>query len=260
MTDCERALELISAELDGELTDGESAWLEAHLADCPDCRALADDFAAMHRLLPALAPEPPAELKDRVLEAVRAEKTVPFPARKRPPGRWKAWVSVAAAAALVFLGGRAVLPSLGMGGGSSGAPPAAGAELPAVEAAQAPEDAISASSAPESGADQERGKAANAERAAEPYDAALPETEQVAGEAGLTTMMAEPTQAPLDEASALEALLAHLGLTAEDAAGLTSLGLSEDGLSWRFQRTEDGVQITYAVQLDGGEIVREPEG
>lgn len=118
MTDCDRALELISAGLDGVLTPEEKDWLEKHLEHCPACRALDADLASLHQLLPTLAPEPPAELKERIMDAVRAEKTVAFPdpAQKKPRLRWKAWVSVAAVAALVFLGGRAALPALNSGG------------------------------------------------------------------------------------------------------------------------------------------------
>ena len=119
MTDCDRALELISAGLDGALTPEEKDWLEKHLEHCPACRALDADLASLHQLLPTLAPEPPAELKERIMDAVRAAKTVPFPAREqKKPRRWKAWVSVAAVAALVFLGGRAALPALNSGGTS----------------------------------------------------------------------------------------------------------------------------------------------
>lgn len=111
MTDCDRALELISAGLDGALTPEEKDWLEKHLEHCPACRALDADLASLHQLLPTLAPEPPAELKERIMDAVRAEKTVPFPAPgQKKPRRWKAWVSVAAVAALVFLGGRPPCP------------------------------------------------------------------------------------------------------------------------------------------------------
>ena len=35
MTDCDRALELISAGLDGALTPEEKDWLEKHLEHCP---------------------------------------------------------------------------------------------------------------------------------------------------------------------------------------------------------------------------------
>lgn len=264
MADCDRALELISAKIDGELTGEEAAWLENHLEHCPDCRALAADFAALHQLLPALAPEPPAELKGRIMDAVRAEKTVPFPdpARKKPRRRWKAWASVAAVAALVFLGGRAALPALSSGGASipatAGAP--AGAELPAADTAQAPE--LAPQEAPAAEADDAQGQAksgsrSGTERTAEPDSTAQPEPDGANGRAGITTMMAAPTPAPLDEAGALEALLAHLGLTEADGADFSPLGLSGDGTAWRFQRTEDGA--VYSVPLDGGEITQEPQ-
>lgn len=292
MTDCDRALELISAGLDGALTPEEKDWLEKHLEHCPACRALDADLASLHQLLPTLAPEPPAELKERIMDAVRAEKTVPFPAQgQKKPRRWKAWVSVAAVAALVFLGGRAALPALNSGGASlpaaAGAP--AGTELPAADAAQAPEAALQeapaaevpASKAPSAeapasqapAAEQPSGEASSAEaaspragsktsggtgsteRTAEPGDTG-PETDTAGREAGITTMMINPAAAQLDEAGALEALLSHLGLTEADGVGFSSLGLSEDGTAWRFQRTEDGT--VYAVPLDGGEITQEP--
>ena len=41
MTDCDRALELISAQLDGPLAAADAAWLEAHVAACPDCLRIA---------------------------------------------------------------------------------------------------------------------------------------------------------------------------------------------------------------------------
>ena len=294
MTDCDRALELISAGLDGALTPKEKDWLEKHLEHCPACRALDADLASLHQLLPTLAPEPPAELKGRIMDVVRAEKTVPFPAREqKKPRRWKAWVSVAAVAALVFLGGRAALPALNSGGASlpaaAGAP--AGTELPAADAAQAPEAALQeapaaevpASKAPSAeapasqapSAEQPSGGTSSTEAAspragsktsggtgsteqtAEPGDTE-PETDTAGGEAEITTMMIDPAAAQLDEAGALEALLSHLGLTEADGAGFSSLGLSGDGTAWRFQRTEDGT--VSAVPLDGGEITQEPAG
>ena len=44
---CERALELISAELDGAVTQQERAELQAHLDTCPDCR---ETYAQLHEL------------------------------------------------------------------------------------------------------------------------------------------------------------------------------------------------------------------
>ena len=45
---CQRYYELISARLDGELTDGEEGELETHLKDCPSCRALAEQLSGLH--------------------------------------------------------------------------------------------------------------------------------------------------------------------------------------------------------------------
>ena len=36
---CERCIEMISAAIDGELTDSEAADLDVHIAECPACRA-----------------------------------------------------------------------------------------------------------------------------------------------------------------------------------------------------------------------------
>ena len=254
MTDCDRALEFISAALDGALAPEDARWLEGHLAHCPECRALQADFAAMHRLLPSLAPEAPAELKDRVLAAVEAEKVVPLPAGKKPrPARWRRWASLAAAVALVFLGGR-VLYAAPAGGGAA---PAAfqastGTDLPAGEAAPAEAPGAAVREMPV----QEAKTAGPESRGAEaqgvtPYAASVPEADAAGGENTLAA-----ASAPLDEAGALEALLAHLGLTEADGDGFVPLGLSGDGAAWRFQAADGAV---YAVPLDGGEITRETQ-
>ena len=129
MTDCEKALELISERLDGPLAAEDAAWLEAHLAACPDCRALQADFAALHQQLPLLAAQPPAELREGVMEAIRASKVTPFQGKKRQ-WRWKSLASLAAVLALVFVGG------YGMRQWDAGqtAAPAAGGDAPSVQA------------------------------------------------------------------------------------------------------------------------------
>ena len=84
-----------------------------------------------------------------------------------------------------------------------------------------------------------------------PYAASVPEADAAGGENTLAA-----ASAPLDEAGALEALLAHLGLTEADGDGFVPLGLSGDGAAWRFQAADGAV---YAVPLDGGEITRETQ-
>ena len=107
MLDCVQALELISAKLDGPLTAEESAALEEHLAACPACRALQADFEELHVELPKLAAQPPADLKDNIMAAVRQSKVTPFQGKKKQ-WRWRSLASLAAVLVLVFVGSSAM--------------------------------------------------------------------------------------------------------------------------------------------------------
>ena len=60
-TDCARAREFVSAQLDGELPALDAERLETHLLLCPDCAAWADDVQETTRLLREAALEAPAE-------------------------------------------------------------------------------------------------------------------------------------------------------------------------------------------------------
>ena len=80
MLSCDQALELISARLDGPLSREESKELEEHLSACPACRALSDELTLLHRELPTLAAQPPAGLKEGVMDQIRAQAGVRFPA------------------------------------------------------------------------------------------------------------------------------------------------------------------------------------
>ena len=122
MLTCEQALELISAQLDGALTAEEAGALDEHLAQCPACRALRADLSTLHQLLPTLAEEPPAGLKDDIMKAVHASKCTPFHTGKRQ-WRWRSWASLAAVLVLVLVGGQAV--HLWSPPGSSGSVPRA---------------------------------------------------------------------------------------------------------------------------------------
>ena len=88
--DCEKALELMSAELDGMCTEQERAALQAHLEACADCRETY---------------QPPQALHDNVMQQIRKEKK---PARRV----WLPAAAIAAAAALVLLAGQAGILSL----------------------------------------------------------------------------------------------------------------------------------------------------
>lgn len=93
MLDCEQALDLISAKLDGALTAEESAALEEHLAACPGMPALLADFEELHLELPKLAAQPPADLKDNIMAEVRRSKVTPFQGKKKQ-WRWRSLASL----------------------------------------------------------------------------------------------------------------------------------------------------------------------
>lgn len=96
---CDKALELMSAALDGELTNEEAAALQAHLDECPDCRAAYAQLRDMDLFLKETEQEPPAALHTNVMRAVRREKA----ASKRR--FWAPAGLIAAAAALVLAAG-----------------------------------------------------------------------------------------------------------------------------------------------------------
>lgn len=183
MTDCERAAELISAQLDGELTPAETALLEAHLEQCPSCRALQKDFQALHQVLLEAASqwtaEPPADLTQRVLERVREAAAVPFRAQK---SRWRRWAPLAAVLTLVVIGGG----MFAWGGGASGGAPAGNAAEDGSAAG-----IMLASLPQESGGPQADGAAASGGGEAVPESAPLPEPDAGAKESGVTAYSGE---------------------------------------------------------------------
>ena len=97
--DCEKALELMSAELDGMCTEQERAALQAHLEACADCRETYRQLHALDEALQDTELEPPQALHDNVMRQIRKEKK---PARR-------VWLP---AAALVLLAGQAGILSL----------------------------------------------------------------------------------------------------------------------------------------------------
>lgn len=71
-----RARAALSDRLDGVIEPAEEAWLETHLAACPACPAIADEYAAQRAELRALrdrTPEPPRDLWARTVVAIENE-------------------------------------------------------------------------------------------------------------------------------------------------------------------------------------------
>jgi anti-sigma factor (TIGR02949 family) len=90
---CKKAIEQLSAYLDGQLTAPEREAVRSHLAECARCRA---ELEALERTARALADLPrlqaPSDLRDRVMGKVAGVA----PAEARPP-RWRMYWGAAAA-------------------------------------------------------------------------------------------------------------------------------------------------------------------
>ena len=113
---CDEIEDMLGAHALDELPDDAAVRVEAHLGGCPEH---AETLAGLKRTASLLAltveeRRPPAELRQRVMEAIRSGATLPEPAARvavRPPGpervrRWlprRVHIAIAAALAAVIL-------------------------------------------------------------------------------------------------------------------------------------------------------------
>jgi predicted anti-sigma-YlaC factor YlaD len=104
-TDCDRMRAYVSAGIDSELSEVESAWLEGHLGRCASCRAYAVDAGQMTRVL-----------RDAPLEEL--DFAITLPSRRLAFAR-KLQVAAAAAAIAATVGLSAVVGTVGPGGTTS---------------------------------------------------------------------------------------------------------------------------------------------
>lgn len=94
---------LLDAFVDGELTAAEMAEVQAHLAECPDCQAYADDALAIRADFPtAESTELPADFAGHVMQAVA--KTPQSRPKKQPWGKLAAAAACLAVIVLVQYG------------------------------------------------------------------------------------------------------------------------------------------------------------
>ena len=94
---CDEAMALLSAELDGMLSETEQAALDAHLRTCEACRTLRAELQTAESALLSAQEEAPEALHTRVMDAVHQEKA----AKRKERRRWL-YVGAAAAAALAL--------------------------------------------------------------------------------------------------------------------------------------------------------------
>lgn len=124
MKKCEEFAPLLSAFVDGELTEEERAEVLAHVSECEKCRGLLGELTALHAALGELEDEDvPAGFTEDVMAAVRAEKAA-MP-RMKKPSAWRRWMPMAACAAIVALAAAVTIPRTAMKQEANDAAPAA---------------------------------------------------------------------------------------------------------------------------------------
>lgn len=98
---CDKYWELLSARLDGALSEDEERELEEHLTACPDCRAVGAQLSALQEAFPELEEVPaPEGFAQGVMGRVRAlEPPKVIPLFKRP--QFRALAGLAACLAVV---------------------------------------------------------------------------------------------------------------------------------------------------------------
>ena len=125
---------LLDAFVDGELTSDEMIQVQAHLDECPECRAYVDDALAIRAAFPTAEDLPlPADFAKNVMEAVaKAPQSRP---KKQP---WGKLAAAAACLALIVLVQHGALGGTGSTDSSSSAyDTAAAMDVAAAESAPA---------------------------------------------------------------------------------------------------------------------------
>ena len=122
---------LLDAFVDGELTSDEMVQVQAHLDECPECRAYVDDAMAIRAAFPTVEDLPlPADFAKNVMEAV--EKTPQSRPKKQP---WGKLAAAAACLAVIVLVQHGALGSTGNTDNSSAAYDTAAMDVAAAESA-----------------------------------------------------------------------------------------------------------------------------
>lgn len=122
---CENFAALLDPFIDGELTPGEMARVQAHLVACPACRAYVDDALAIRTAFPdAEDTALPDGFAESVMDRIRVEAAPQATTKKQPSRPWsKALASLAACCAIVLL----AAPMFSGGAKTEAAPAAAAA-------------------------------------------------------------------------------------------------------------------------------------
>lgn len=259
MRSCGEYEALVSAFLDGEVTEAERAELAEHLTGCPACQQYFDDLVAIHDAFDREEAQVPADFAAAVMERVRAapqvgeEKVLGFP-------RWRQWAALAACCTLAAVG----LWSFGLRGGNTKAARSAQAGNPPVAAQAMLPDMPAADEAETAGGNGINTMSKKeASYMTDADDAAAEPTRErtaVSDEAPAPTpaLTASASKEAEETASSLSGTLAVGGETAR-------LWVEEElGLPWEIGRiyplTEEEYAELLAVLTEAGEDFRQEAG
>ncbi|HEY2368631.1 MAG TPA: zf-HC2 domain-containing protein [Polyangiaceae bacterium] len=147
--DCEKFESLLIDELYGELDEVTSAAVRRHAAGCARCGALLSGLRATRKVAALPMEEPPGDLEDRILSAVREQqKVLPFRARASSAlsraGAWAMRPQTAMAAVFLVVIGTSFVLVQSRKQVSTAAANAEGMPMQAAAAATAPGAAASA--------------------------------------------------------------------------------------------------------------------
>ena len=242
---CEEYEILLSARLDGALTPEETARLEAHLAQCPQCRQLAQELETLQAQTAALTQEVPRALQENLegRDWSRVPQTGTAPSKKKK--RLLPWAACAAAAVVLMVFG---FTHLALPGGSSGLSEGFAAlfSLPGdrEESTATAEDSTQSADPEGEASDQTDGATPPDDGAAEGDTDAPPSDSAGEGNKDDPTNGEGPTTDPgLSQAEAQSLLIAYL---AQQGRTLELIPLGQSGDVWRFSgRESDGTVVSF---------------
>jgi hypothetical protein len=137
----ERARMLAAEAVDLDLESRDAQWLEVHLRDCAECRAIAEEYLAIHAELAGLSdPEPPRDLWARTRAGLDAADATGKRGSRRPAGRrgrGSLLGSTVAVAAVVLIAGASLISQVPLVSNSPASAPA-GSAVPTSSASGGP--------------------------------------------------------------------------------------------------------------------------
>jgi len=244
MSECEKYLEMISAQIDNELSPEEETELERHLEGCPSCRRVKEAFGAISGAMSEELVQPPEELAASVMQKIRESDKCGENRKEKSKNSkriyLKRYLALAACAALIIITASSQIPNIYSLTRKSAEP-------------QAADTFMADAGAPASAEGADEAEAQSLDDADE--DVYIRSTE--GGEGGEAAPVPEPEEAPAEKADVPELSddpqLSEGQITA--SYGLAGSGSMADTLSsmfsaWTVSLWDDGASAPFFTFAD----------